>query len=73
MDTSIIPRSLFVDSSLFACRTQWVCDSLLEFMKIWGQVDWGTVVSLLVCDFGEEGALAFDTPHMQSKVVAVTT
>ena len=72
MEASTIPGVLFVGSSLpewGACRTQHVCDSLLEIMaKFWDQADSGTVVHHSL-----EGALTLDTPRLQSKVMAVTT
>ena len=71
MEVSTVPGVLFVGSSLSAwgaCRTQHVCNSLLEIMaNFWDQADLGKMVHSL------EGALTLDTPHLQSKVTAVTT
>lgn len=66
----IVLGVLFVGSSLHAQeahRTQWICDILLEI-----RANKQTLGTVICCALGKEGVLTFDTPHMQSKVIAVS-
>lgn len=65
-----LPMSLFLGSSLHAREAHRPNGSVASCWRSGSQADLGTMVH---CDFGKDRVLTFNTSHMQSKVIAVTT
>lgn len=65
-----LPTSLFLGSSLHAREADRTNGSVASCWRSGSQADLGTMVH---CDLGKDRVLTFNTPHMQSKVIALYT